>query len=217
MRNTSALCYNDIKKYNWYDNMAVLKIIKYENKILRTPSKEISKISSKIQKLIDDLIDTMYSKNGVGLAAPQVGEGYRLFVIDTASEKEPPNPIVFINPKIIHKSGAITSHEGCLSFPAAYTDVRRYSNIIVRAKNRKGKPFTLEAKDGCLLARAIQHENDHLDGILFIDHVRNRFAADQELAEKGLMPVNPDYLIEEEELEALILEQEISKKDLIDV
>lgn len=192
--------------------MSVLKVVKYGDKILRTPAKEVQKISSKILKLIDDMIDTMYSQDGVGLAAPQVGEAYRLFVIDTSSGDEPLNPIVFINPKIIKKSGAVESFEGCLSFPEAYTNVRRFANVTVRAKDRKGRPFTIEAKNGTLLARAIQHENDHLDGILFIDHARSRFVADQELAEKGLLPINPDYLLEEEELENLIQEQSVSKE-----
>ncbi|MDD3014667.1 MAG: peptide deformylase [Candidatus Gastranaerophilales bacterium] len=181
--------------------MAILKVAKYGDKILRTPSKEIHKISAKIQKLAEDMLDTMYKQDGVGLAAPQVGENYRLFVIDAAAADEPLNPMVFINPKIIKKSGAANSFEGCLSFPDAYTNVRRYSEVIVRAKDLKGRIFTLEAKAGTLLCRAIQHENDHLDGILFIDHSRSRFTTDEELATKGLNPLEPDYLLEEEELE----------------
>lgn len=186
--------------------MAVLKVLKYGDKILRTPAKEITKISSKIQKLIDDMLDTMYSQNGVGLAAPQVGENYRLFVIDVSNPDEPLNPIIFINPKIIKKTGAVNSYEGCLSFPEAYADVRRYADVVVRAKDRKGRPFTLEAKDGTLLARAIQHESDHLDGILFIDHARNRFEAEQELSSKGLGSIDPQYLLDEKELEEQIPE-----------
>lgn len=188
--------------------MAILKVINYGNKILRVPAKEVHKVSSKIQKLIDDMLDTMYDQNGVGLAAPQVGEGYRVFVIDTAVGDEPLNPIVFVNPKIVKKSGAVKSYEGCLSFPEAYTEVRRYANVIVKAKDEKGRPFVMEVKDGTLLCRAIQHEMDHLDGILFIDHVRNRFVADEELANKGLLPIDPDYLLDEEELEKQIQELE---------
>lgn len=184
--------------------MAILKVIRYGDKILRTPAKEVHKISSKIQKLIDDLLDTMYDQNGVGLAAPQVGESYRVFVIDTSTGDEPLNPIVFVNPKIVKKTGAVRSKEGCLSFPDAYTEVRRYSDVIVRAKDEKGRPFSIEAKDGTLLCRAIQHEMDHLDGILFIDHAINRFLANDELAAKGLNPIDPEYLLEEEELDKLI-------------
>ena len=159
------------------------------------------KISQKIKNLVEDLLDTMYAQNGVGLAAPQIGENYRVFVIDASTGNEPLNPMVFINPKIIKKSGAVISHEGCLSFPEAFTDVKRYANVMVKALDRQGRPFVLEAKDGELLARAIQHENDHLDGILFIDHCVNRFEADKVLAEHNLPPVDPDLLIDGPESE----------------
>ena len=150
----------------------------------------------------------MYAQNGVGLAAPQIGENVIVFVIDCSTNNEPLNPIVFINPKIIKKSGAIKSNEGCLSFPEAYTDVRRYKNIMVKALNEHGKPFVIEAKDGTLLARAIQHENDHLDGILFIDHCINRFETENILKKHNLPNLDPDKLVEEKELE-----EELSKND----
>ena len=178
--------------------MAVKKVLKYGEKSLRESSKEVHKVSKKIRDLIRDLFDTMYAQNGVGLAAPQIGINYRVFVVDTAVNNEPLNPLVFINPKIIKKSGAVVSQEGCLSFPEAYTDVKRYKNVTVKALDENGKSFILEAKDGSLLARAIQHENDHLDGILFIDHCANRFAADEVLAKHNLPPVDPDMLIEDE-------------------
>ena len=181
--------------------MSIKKIVKYGEKTLRQPSKEVAKVSKKVQTLVYDLIDTMYAQNGVGLAAPQIGENVRIFVIDVSTGNQPLNPIVFINPKIIHKSGACSSYEGCLSFPEAYTDVKRYANVKVKAIDLKGKPFVLEAKDGSLLARAIQHEFDHLNGVLFIDHCRNRFEADRILTEKGLAPIEADKLIEEPELE----------------
>ncbi|OGI03459.1 MAG: peptide deformylase [Candidatus Melainabacteria bacterium GWF2_37_15] len=188
--------------------MTVLKILTYGNEVLRTPSKEVHKVSVKIQKIVDDLFDTMYSyDNGIGLAAPQIGYNYRIFVLDLAKDGEPPNPAVFINPKIIKKWGALSSFEGCLSFPDVYTYVRRYENIIVKAQNLKGRSFTLEAKNGSLLSRAIQHEYDHLEGILFVDHARSRFETDKLLAEKGLPQINSDYLMEEEELEKEILEK----------
>lgn len=181
--------------------MAVKKILTYGEKTLREPSKEVHKVSKKIHELVQDLIDTMYAKNGVGLAAPQIGVNYRVFVIDTSANDEPFNPIVFINPKIIKKSGACKSQEGCLSFPEAYTNVRRYKDIIVRALDINGRPFTIEAKDGSLQARAIQHENDHLDGILFIDHCMNRFETSNELAKFNLPAIEEDYLLDEPELE----------------
>ncbi|MBQ9245415.1 peptide deformylase [bacterium] len=181
--------------------MTVRKIVKYGTPSLREKSKEVHKISKKIQILVDDLYDTMYATNGVGLAAPQVGENLRVFVIDVGTDPKTMNPITFINPKIIKKEGAINSYEGCLSFPEAYTNVRRYKSVKIKALNIKGKPFIMEIDDGSLLARAIQHEFDHLDGILFIDHCRNRFETDKILQEKGLQPVEADFLIDEKELE----------------
>lgn len=181
--------------------MAVKKILKYGTPSLRQPSKEVHKVSKKIQDLVKDLLDTLYAQNGVGLAAPQIGENYRVFVIDTSSGDEPLNPIVFINPKIVKKTGAFSSSEGCLSFPDVYTDVRRYSNVMIKALDSHGRSFVLEAKNGSLLAKAIQHEFDHLDGILFIDHARNRFEVEQLLAKHHLPPVEVDKLIEEKELE----------------
>ncbi len=193
--------------------MSIRKVLKYGDPILREPAKEVHKISKKIQVLISDLIDTMYVENGVGLAAPQVGESLRVFVIDVSPANEPANPIVFVNPKIIKKSGAICSNESCLSFPKAFADVRRYENVTIKALDRHSKPFVLEAKDGTLLVRAIQHEFDHLDGVLFIDHVRNRFEADSSLSEHNLPPIDVDKLIEEPDLEKIIQEKEIKEKE----
>lgn len=177
--------------------MAIKRVLRYGEKSLREPSKEVHKVSKKITDLVSDLLDTMYAQNGVGLAAPQIGVNYRVFVIDVSSGDQQLNPIVFINPKIIKKSGSVISNEGCLSFPEAYTDVKRYADVMVKALNSYGKPFTLEAKDGTLLARAIQHEFDHLDGILFIDHCVNRFETDNVLKKFNLPPVDPEKLIEE--------------------
>lgn len=181
--------------------MAVKRVLQYGEKSLREPSKEVHKVSKKIQELVQDLLETMYAKNGVGLAAPQIGVNLRVFVIDVSKNDEPLNPMVFINPKIIKKTGATVAQEGCISFPEAYTDVKRYANVMVKALDKHGRPFVLEAKDGELLSRAIQHENDHLDGILFIDHCVNRFEADKVLAEHNLPPVNPELLIDGPESE----------------
>ncbi|MCM1003031.1 MAG: peptide deformylase [Candidatus Gastranaerophilales bacterium] len=180
--------------------MSIRKVVRYGEAVLRTPAKEVHKVSQKIKILVEDMLDTMYSQNGVGLAAPQIGENYRVFVIDVSTGNEPLNPIVFINPKIIKKSGACISHEGCLSFPEAFTDVRRYANVMVKAMDRNGRSFVLEAKDGTLLARAIQHEFDHLDGILFIDHAMNRFEAEEVLKKHNLPPIEVERLIDEPEL-----------------
>ncbi len=188
--------------------MSILKIIEYGNPILRQKSKEVTKISKKIKNLIMDMLDTMYHYNGVGLAAPQIGENLRIFVIDVSDPSGPINPLVFINPKIIKKTGAINSYEGCLSFPKAYTNVRRYKNVLVKALDMNGRPFIKEAKDGELLARAIQHEFDHLEGKLFIDHCRNRFEANQVLAKYNLPSIEEDELINEDFLEEEIVEYE---------
>ena len=180
--------------------MAIRKVVKYGTESLRQPSKEVHKVSQKVKNLVQDLMDTMYAQNGVGLAAPQIGENVRVFVIDVSTANEPLNPIVFINPKIIKKSGACISHEGGLSFPEAYTDVRRYANVMVKALDTNGRSFVMEAKDGTLLARAIQHEFDHLDGVLFIDHAMNRFEAEEVLSKNNLPPLQLDRIVEEPEL-----------------
>ena len=181
--------------------MAVRKVVKYGEPSLREPSKEVHKVSQKIKNLVQDMLDTMYAQNGVGLAAPQIGENYRIFVIDVSTGDEPLNPMVFINPKIIKKSGAVISHEGCLSFPEAFTDVRRYANVMVKALDRNGRSFVLEAKNGTLLSRCIQHEFDHLNGILFIDHVINRFDAEEQLKNHNLPPLQADKIMDEPDLE----------------
>ena len=196
--------------------MSVLKIIEYGDPILRETRKEVHKVSKKIKTLVTDMLDTMYKANGVGLAAPQVGESLRIFVIDVSDPKGPINPIVFINPKIIKKSGAINSYEGCLSFPQAYTDVRRYANVMVKALDINGRPFVKEAKDGELLARAIQHEFDHLDGKLFIDHCRNRFSANEVLKKYNLPPVEEERLINEDFLEEEIVKFEREHPEVLE-
>ena len=192
--------------------MAIKKVVKYGTESLRQPSKEVHKVSQKIKTLVQDLIDTMYSQNGVCIAAPQIGENVRVFVIDVSTGNQPLNPIVFINPKIIKKSGACISHEGCLSFPEAYTDVRRYENVLVKALDSNGRSFVMEAKEGSLLARAIQHEFDHLDGILFIDHAINRFEAEEVLSKNNLPPLDVEKMVDEPDLAKAI--DELKEKEI---
>lgn len=187
--------------------MGILKVRVYGDDVLRQKAKEVTKISKKIHTLAENMLMTLYAYNGVGLAAPQVGESIRMFVIDVSEANQPKHPIFFINPKIIKKSGAINSYEGCLSFPEVYTDVRRYKNVTVKALNLSGKPFVIEAKDGELLAIAIQHEFDHLNGKLFVDHARNRFETDEKLISNNLNPIEMEYFLEEPELE-----EEIAKE-----
>lgn len=193
--------------------MSVRKVLKYGDEFLRQPTKEVHKVSKKIKDLVRDLLDTMYSQNGVGLAAPQIGEGYRIFVIDVSSGNEGLHPMVFINPKIIKKSGAFISNEGCLSFPEVFADVRRYANVMIKALDGHGKPFVIDAKDATLLVKAIQHEFDHLDGILFIDHIINRFDLEEKLTQHHLPQVEVERLIEEPELDKAIKENNIKTEE----
>lgn len=144
--------------------MAIRNIRLEEDEILRKKSKPIKMITPKIDTLIDDMIETMYDANGVGLAAPQVGVLKRLVVIDIGE-----GPIIFINPEILEVSGEQTGDEGCLSFPGKAGIVTRPNYVKVKAFDRKMKEFTLEGTE--LLARAICHEVDHLDGILYVDKV----------------------------------------------
>lgn len=184
--------------------MALKKILKFGDEKLRTPSKEVHKVSKKIQILVHDMLETMYAQNGVGLAAPQIGENLRIFVIDVSAPEDPIDPIVFINPKIIKKSGAMVGNEGCLSFPEVFVNVKRYSKVTVKALDSRGKSFVIEAPENSLLARAIQHEFDHLDGILFVDHCVNRFETEQALEAKNLPPLQLDKLLSEPDIEELL-------------
>jgi peptide deformylase len=124
-------------------------------------------VDDEIRKLVDDMAETMYDAPGVGLAANQIGVPLRIFVIDIASDDEPSDLLVFINPKIEARTGHQTYKEGCLSFPGVAEDVKRAAEVTVTALDAQGKPFELHA-DG-LLAVAVQHENDHLDGVLMVD------------------------------------------------
>ncbi len=181
--------------------MAVLKVINYGEPVLRQKAEKVHKVSAKIQKLIGDMFDTMYAYNGVGLAAPQVGVSKRIFVLDCSTDEQPMPQMVFINPVIVKKHGAIVSREGCLSFPNVYTDVKRYKAITVRYMDMKGKTREMTVEDGSLLCRAIQHELDHLDGILFVDHVIDRFTTEQMLQENNLPSIDPNMILDEPELD----------------
>lgn len=200
--------------------MSILKILKYGDPVLRQPTKDVQKFSKKVKTLCYDMLDTMYANNGVGLAAPQVGSSLRIFVIDVSEPNEPYNPTIFINPKIIKKSGAMNSYEGCLSFPKAYTNVKRYSNITIKAQNLDGKFFVMESNGDTLLTRAIQHEFDHLNGILFVDHARNIEETNKILSEFDLNPIEEEKWLEEKELEEEILKNpssvEIQMQEAVD-
>ena len=180
--------------------------------VLRTKCEPIDRITPELLSTMAQMVEMMRAQNGVGLAAPQIGENVRIFVLDVSTNEEPLNPIVFINPKIIKKSGACVSHEGCLSFPEAFTDVRRYANVMVKALDSNGRSFVMEAKEGTLLARCIQHEFDHLDGVLFIDHAINRFEAEEVLSKNNLPPLQVEKMVEEPELAKAV--DELKEKEV---
>jgi peptide deformylase len=147
--------------------MALLEILKYPDPRLRQVAQRVEQVTDATRKLIEDMAETMYAATGCGLAATQVGVDQRIFVIDVAAEGEDSNLQVFINPEIVERDGIQTWEEGCLSFPGASEEIRRAERVKVKALDQFGKAFELEATG--LLAIAIQHENDHLDGVLMID------------------------------------------------
>jgi len=146
-----------------------MTILKYGAPSLRENSRPVEKFDSELEKLSADMFETMYAAPGVGLAAPQVGVNIRMFVMDISGGKEPDNRIVLCNPRIIASEGTQESEEGCLSVPELLERVSRPTKVAVEAQNIKGEPFVFEGEG--LLARAICHEIDHLDGVLFVDHL----------------------------------------------
>lgn len=147
--------------------MSLRDILIYPEKKLRKKSQTVEKIDKKILKLLDDLADTMYNAPGVGLAAPQVGEHLRVIVVDISTNEEENDLLELINPLITESSGKQISEEGCLSIPGFYGNITRKKNVTVEALNRSGEKYVIEAED--VLSRVLQHEIDHLDGILFFD------------------------------------------------
>ena len=145
----------------------ILEILKYPDKRLRTVAKPVENVNSEIKKQVKDMFETMYDAPGIGLAATQVNFHQRLIVVDVSEECN--EPICLINPKIIEKNGEIEWEEGCLSVPNYYESVKRANEIKVSALNELGQSFELEASE--MLAVCIQHEMDHLNGILFVDHL----------------------------------------------
>jgi len=149
--------------------MAILEIRKYPDEVLKKKSEPVFDINGELQKLIDSMVETMYKSNGIGLAAPQVGISKRLIVIDTSIREENQSLIVLINPEIVSSNGEILSEEGCLSLPGFITRLKRKEKVFVKGLDRKGNSVEIEAEG--LLARALQHEIDHLEGILLIDRI----------------------------------------------
>jgi peptide deformylase len=150
--------------------MVLRHIITLPDPKLRLVSRKIERVDDGLRKLIDDMIETMHDAPGIGLAGIQIAEPIRLTVIDVAKKEEPPQPQVFVNPEIVWSSDQRSTYEeGCLSIPEYYAEVERPASVRVRALDRNGQDREVLAEG--LLATVLQHEIDHLDGILFIDHI----------------------------------------------
>ena len=154
------------------------------DRVLRQPAKRIAKVDDSIRQLAKEMLQTMYSSNGIGLAAPQVAVNKQLIVIDCEPDKPENPPLILINPQIIGYSPELCkAEEGCLSIPDVFLDVIRPQAIEVSYKDEQGKPRKLQANG--LLARVIQHEMDHLNGVMFVDRVDNDLALNEELKKHG--------------------------------
>jgi len=147
--------------------MSILSILEFPDLLLRTVAEPVENVNKEIKALVDDMFETMYESQGVGLAATQINVHKQIIVIDTSEEKD--SPLCFINPKLIETLDEEETDEGCLSVPGIFEPINRAKKIIVQALDKEGKPFELEA-DG-LLGVCIQHEIDHLKGILFVDYL----------------------------------------------
>ena len=151
--------------------MSDRSIYTYGSQVLRKRAEPVEAVTPALQRLVDEMFEAMYDAAGVGLAAPQVGESVRLFVMDVSRDEGKKEPLVFFNPEIVEASAEKeTAEEGCLSVPDVWADVTRPAGITVRALDRDGKPFELRNLDG-LAARCVQHEIDHLNGVLFVDKI----------------------------------------------
>ncbi|MGI8502498.1 MAG: peptide deformylase [Hassallia sp.] len=154
------------------------------DRVLRQPAKRIAKVDDELRQLIREMLQTMYSNDGIGLAAPQVAVNKQLIVIDCEPENAANLPLILINPTIKQVSrDIIVAQEGCLSIPNVYIDVKRPEVVEVAYKDENGRPRTLKAGD--LLGRCIQHEMDHLNGVLFVDRVENSLTLNEELSKHG--------------------------------
>ena len=149
--------------------MAIKKVLTYPDTVLRERAEPVTDLDGRIQQLIDDMADTMYHAPGIGLASNQVGEPCRIIVYDTSPKDESNDLVVLINPEIIEADGLIIEEEGCLSVIDCRAEVKRAARVTVEGVDREGNPVTLK-KEG-LDAVVLQHEIDHLNGVLFIDHI----------------------------------------------
>ena len=145
------------------------EIVKYPDPVLAKRGEQVTVFDDKLKTLVEEMFESMYAAQGIGLAAPQIGLSQRLTVIDTSFKKNPEDRIVLINPEIVEREGQQYEEEGCLSLPDIRDKVKRAAKVKVRAQNADGEWFEIEGEE--LLSRAFQHEIDHLDGILFIDRL----------------------------------------------
>jgi peptide deformylase len=150
--------------------VAIVQIRLYPDPVLRVECPPVEVFDKQLAELARDMVETMYAAPGVGLAAPQVGVEKRLAVVDVSVGEEKGGLHILVNPRIVERSGTESDYEGCLSIPELSEKVERPTKITVEARDLEGKPFSLEAED--FLARALCHEIDHLDGVLFVDHLR---------------------------------------------
>ncbi|MGH9524477.1 MAG: peptide deformylase [Terriglobales bacterium] len=147
----------------------IYPIVKFGDPVLEKPAQTVTVFDEELQKLLDDMFESMYEAHGVGLAAPQIGISKRIAVIDVTFKEDPEAKLVLVNPEIIHTEGRHTQQEGCLSIPEFRENVARPKRATVRAQNAKGEWFEHTGED--LLARALMHETDHLKGKLYISHI----------------------------------------------
>jgi peptide deformylase len=145
-------------------------IVKYGDEVLHRPAERVDAMTPELQVLIDDMIDTMYAAPGVGLAAPQVGMALRIFVVDISVGRRAEDLLVFVNPEFVEREGMQLEEEGCLSVPGFTATVARPARAVVKGLDRQGAERIVEGRE--LLARALQHEMDHLDGTLFVNRLR---------------------------------------------
>jgi peptide deformylase len=152
-----------------HDPPKIHEIVKYPDPVLARPAEPVREFDSALRQLVAEMFESMYAAQGIGLAAPQIGISRRLTVIDIGFKKNPEDRLVLINPEIISREGRQFEEEGCLSLPDIREKVQRAAHVAVRAQNQNGESFEVTGDE--LLARALQHEIDHLDGVLFIDRI----------------------------------------------
>ena len=166
--------------------MGILEIKTFPDEVLKRKAEEVKDINAEIAKLAEDMLETMYSAPGIGLAAPQVGRSLRVIVFDISHKEGEKRPYILINPVITAAEGLEVMEEGCLSIPGVYAHVKRAARVEVKGYDLDGREVTLQAEG--LLARVIQHEVDHLDGVLFIDRlsrIRREMIKKKLLRKKG--------------------------------